>query len=284
MEYFTLEPLLLLNGFMASMFLYNLIGFGVVCAPSEEWKSAAREFIGAAKAGDLATVRAKYQIWGDKIIEARDGFDRSALHWAAFGDHVDVVRYLLANNAYICARTKSGMTPYDVAGRETAPIIEAEYNKRVFFHKAKVGALGAVGGAIRAVSAVVVAGEGEGAAVQAVVAGAGRGAAVAIAADSIPKLSTSEERTVVASRQESVIGDAGAAGAAAGVLAEGRVAGAGAVTRNPPGAAAAATAAAVMRNPPGAAIQDPPETVIRDSTETQDPTEGRDPAESPSRE
>ena len=280
------------------MFLYNLIGFGVAYAPSEEWKSAAREFIGAAKAGELATVRAKYQIWGDKIIEARDGFGGTALHWAADNDHVDVVRYLLANNAYICARTKSGMTPYDVAGRETAPIIEAEYNKRVFFHKAKVGALGAVGGAIRAVSAVV-AGEGEGAAVQAVVAGAGRGAAAAIAADSIPKLSTSEERcyeaesgeagslvrqTVVASRQESVIGDAGAAGAAAGVLAEGRVAGADVVMRDPPGAAAAATAAAVMRNPPGAAIQDPPETVIRDSTETQDPTEGRDPTESPSRE
>ena len=81
-------------------------------------------------------------------------------------------------------------------------------------------------------------------------------------------LANSEEirgliRQAVASRQEAVAGDAGAASAAAGVLAEGRAAG-----------EARAAAAAVVREPPGAAIQAPSEAVMRDLAEAQPNTEG----------
>ena len=78
-------------------------------------------------------------------------------------------------------------------------------------------------------------------------------------------LANSEEirsliRQAVARRQEAVAGDAGAA---VGVLAEGRAAG-----------EARAAAAAVVREPPGAAIQAPPEAVMRDLAAAQPNTEG----------
>ena len=73
-----------------------MFGFGVARAPSEEWKEAARQFIKAAKEGNLATVRTLLEKWNEGILEAEDRLGMTALHWAAGGDHVDVVKYLFS--------------------------------------------------------------------------------------------------------------------------------------------------------------------------------------------
>ena len=76
------------------------------CAKQSEKE---KDFIEACKIGDLTEVRMLVE---DRVdIDAQDSSENSALRWACYQRHGDVVRYLLSEGVDVNVENKEGQTP-----------------------------------------------------------------------------------------------------------------------------------------------------------------------------
>ena len=68
----------------------------------------------AARNGDLEKVKTLLKDNPD-LVSSKDKWDRTPLHWAAFGGHKDVATLLLASKAEVNAKAIAGRTPLHLA-------------------------------------------------------------------------------------------------------------------------------------------------------------------------
>jgi ankyrin repeat protein len=91
--------------------------------------AAESPLIAAAKAGDEAAVRAAIRLKPDSTVKATAPDGTTALHWAARGDHLAIVRLLIGAGARADATDRYGLTPLALASiNGSAPIIDALLN------------------------------------------------------------------------------------------------------------------------------------------------------------
>ncbi|HJZ95756.1 MAG TPA: ankyrin repeat domain-containing protein, partial [Candidatus Solibacter sp.] len=87
---------------------------GAFCAVALVLHAADTRLPDAAMNGDLAAVRALIQQKAD--VNAAQGDGSTALHWAAYGDNLEMLQLLLAAGANVKATTREGaITPLFMA-------------------------------------------------------------------------------------------------------------------------------------------------------------------------
>ena len=100
---------------------FTIAALALALAPASV--SAATPLVDAAKAGNVAAVRAELQKKSDVNTPAVDG--STALHWAVHNNAVDIVDLLLAAGANVKAANRYGVTPLTLAATNgNARIVE----------------------------------------------------------------------------------------------------------------------------------------------------------------
>jgi hypothetical protein len=91
----------------AALFFVAALAFGLqgFCGPIHE----------AARNGDIKTVEAMLKDHPDLVSSKEEKYGQTPLHIAAFNDHVDVAKLLLAHKADVNAKANNGATPLHLA-------------------------------------------------------------------------------------------------------------------------------------------------------------------------